>query len=129
MRPGDGPDWLVGGSYLVVRRIAMTVETWDRTSLTEQEQVIGRHKRSGAPLGALEERASFDPAALPAGSHVRAAHPDSNDGARMLRRGYSFVDGSDGLGRLDAGLFFLAFQRDPRTSFVPVQQRLAREDR
>ena len=30
----------------------------------------------------------------------------------MLRRGYNFTDGTDGLGRLDAGLFFLAFVRD-----------------
>ena len=43
-------------------------------------------------------------------------------GARLLRRGYNFVDGSDGLGRLNAGLFFIAYQRDPRTAFVPVQR-------
>jgi deferrochelatase/peroxidase EfeB len=46
----------------------------------------------------------------------------------MLRRGYNFVDGSDGLGRLDAGLFFMAYQRDPQRQFVPVQTRLARHD-
>ena len=128
VRPGDGPDWMVGGTYLVARRIAMTIETWDRTSLSEQEQVIGRHKATGAPLRRLRERDPVDVEALPVGSHVREAHPDSNGGATMLRRGYSFVDGSDGLGHLDAGLMFLAFVRDPRTSFVPVQQRLARLD-
>ena len=46
----------------------------------------------------------------------------------MLRRGFNFVDGSDGLGHLDAGLFFLAYQRDPRRAFVPVQTALARND-
>jgi deferrochelatase/peroxidase EfeB len=46
----------------------------------------------------------------------------------MLRRGYSFVDGSDGLGRLEAGLFFIAFVRDPGTQFVPLQDTLARRD-
>jgi deferrochelatase/peroxidase EfeB len=56
------------------------------------------------------------------------AHPDNNSGARLLRRGYNFVDGSDGLGRLDAGLFFMAYQRDPRNQFVPVQRALARGD-
>jgi deferrochelatase/peroxidase EfeB len=65
---------------------------------------------------------------LPANAHVRLAHPSGNDGARLLRRGYSFVDGSDGLGRLDAGLFFLAFQRDPRRQFVPIRRRLAAAD-
>jgi deferrochelatase/peroxidase EfeB len=107
----------------------MTIETWDRTSLAEQEQLIGRHKDTGAPLGAQRERDELVPSALPEGAHVREAHPSMNGGATMLRRGYSFVDGSDGLGHLDAGLFFLAFQRDPRTAFVPVQQRLSRLDR
>ena len=46
----------------------------------------------------------------------------------MLRRGYNFIDGNDGLGRLDAGLFFLAFVRDPRTAFIPIQDALARTD-
>ncbi|MGW4569030.1 cupredoxin domain-containing protein [Streptomyces sp. NPDC004561] len=44
------------------------------------------------------------------------------------RRGYSFTDGTDGLGRLDAGLFFLAYQRDVREGFIPLQRRLAAHD-
>lgn len=58
-------------------------------------------------------------------SHVRLAHPDSNKGAKLLRRGYNFVEGSDGLGQLSAGLFFLAYQRDPEKQFVRVQRSLA----
>nr|WP_233149689.1 Dyp-type peroxidase domain-containing protein [Kineosporia sp. A_224] len=65
---------------------------------------------------------------LPPDSHVALAHPDANSGRRILRRGYSFVDGSDGLGRLDAGLFFVAFCRDPRTQYVPLQAKLSRTD-
>jgi deferrochelatase/peroxidase EfeB len=42
----------------------------------------------------------------------------------MLRRGYNFVDGSNRLGRMDAGLFFLAFVFDPRTHFIPIQTRI-----
>jgi hypothetical protein len=61
-------------------------------------------------------------------AHVRLAHPSMNGGAELLRRGYNFVDGSDGLGRLDAGLFFLAYQRDPRRQFIPIQQQLSRSD-
>ena len=49
-------------------------------------------------------------------AHVRLAHPDCNAAPALLRRGYNFVDGSDGLGRLDAGLFFIAYQRDPRNA-------------
>lgn len=136
VQSGDGPDWMTGGSYLVARRIRMTIETWDRASLREQEAVIGRTKREGAPLSGGEEfdrpdfalRGSDGKPVIPATSHVAAAHPDNNNGAVMLRRGYTFVDGNDDLGRLDAGLFFLAYQRDPRTSFIPVQTSLARND-
>ncbi len=135
--PGDGPEWMAGGSYLVTRKIRMTIETWDRTSLGEQEAIIGRAKGTGAPLGQRAEFDRIDLAAvdstgttvIPANSHVRLAHPEINGGAMLLRRGYNFVDGSDGLGRLGAGLFFMAYQRDPRRQFVPIQSRLARNDR
>ena len=133
----DGEAWMDGGSYLVSRRIRMLIEPWDSTPLREQERVFGRQKGSGAPPGLQDE---FDPIDLtsngPDGqplvdpkAHVRLAHPDSNHGARLLRRGYSFVDGTDGLGRLNAGLFFLAYQRDPRTAFVTVQTNLAGKTR
>ena len=128
---GDpGADWLAGGSYVVTRRIRMRVEPWDTSTLAEQEATIGRTKGTGAPLG---QRAEFDPVdftvqagtrpAIPENSHVFLAHP-TNSGTAILRRGYSFVDGSDGLGRLDAGLFFIAYQRDPGTGFVQVQKNL-----
>ncbi|UGQ11674.1 iron uptake transporter deferrochelatase/peroxidase subunit [Yinghuangia sp. ASG 101] len=123
-----GAGWLAGGSYLVARRIRMHIETWDRTSLGEQEDVVGRDKGEGAPYGATREHDDVPLRALPEDSHVRLAHPDSNDGATILRRGYSFVDGSDGLGRLEAGLFFLAYQHDPRRGFIPLQQKLSAHD-
>ncbi|MGW6919536.1 iron uptake transporter deferrochelatase/peroxidase subunit [Kitasatospora sp. NPDC054939] len=126
--PGDGHDWMTGGSYLVARRIRMHIETWDRTPLADQEEIIGRTRAEGAPIGRQREHDAFDPASLPADSHVRLAHPDSNKGATILRRGYSFTDGTDGLGRLDAGLFFLAYQRDVRKGFIPVQTALAARD-
>ncbi|MEJ8656847.1 MULTISPECIES: iron uptake transporter deferrochelatase/peroxidase subunit [Streptomyces] len=124
----DGPAWMADGSYLVARRIRMNIETWDRTSLQEQEDIFGRDKGEGAPVGRAKERDEpFLPAMLPT-AHVRLAHPDTNGGARLLRRGYSFTDGTDGLGRLDAGLFFLAYQRDVEAGFVPVQRSLAASD-
>ncbi|WP_345711158.1 iron uptake transporter deferrochelatase/peroxidase subunit [Kineococcus glutinatus] len=123
-----GERWMTGGTYLVARRIAMHIETWDRTSLAEQEQVVGRTKGEGAPLGGSREHEAFDPATLPTASHVRLAHPSRHGGARMLRRGFNYTDGATGLGRLDAGLFFLAYQRDVRRAFVPVQQALAADD-
>jgi deferrochelatase/peroxidase EfeB len=129
---GDGPAWMVGGSYLVARRIRIHIEVWDRSSLTDQEATIGRTKTEGAPLGATLERDPVDVAAqrsgepvIPVDAHVRLANQDAN-GIHILRRGYSFTDGIDlHTGQLDAGLFFLAYQRDPRRQFVPLQQRLA----
>ncbi|MFG2328209.1 iron uptake transporter deferrochelatase/peroxidase subunit [Streptomyces sp. NPDC048604] len=128
-KAAQGPAaWMDGGSYLVARRIRMNVETWDRTPLQEQEDIFGRDKKEGAPVGrAKEHDEPFLPAMKPE-AHVRLAHPDSNNGATILRRGYSFTDGTDGLGRLETGLFFLAYQRDVRTGFVPVQTSLARAD-
>ena len=39
---GDDTDqpWMRDGTYMVIRRIRMRIESWDRTSLDEQEQVI-----------------------------------------------------------------------------------------
>ncbi|MER5950702.1 iron uptake transporter deferrochelatase/peroxidase subunit [Streptomyces sp. NPDC001904] len=120
--------WMTNGSYLVARRIRMNIETWDRTSLQEQEDVFGRDKGEGAPVGKAKERDEPFLKAMKPTAHVRLAHPDSNHGATILRRGYSFTDGTDGLGRLDAGLFFLAYQKDVRTGFVPVQRALSAHD-
>ncbi|WP_431898340.1 iron uptake transporter deferrochelatase/peroxidase subunit [Nonomuraea sp. bgisy101] len=124
----EGPKALAGGTYLVARRIRMHIETWDRTSLKEQEDIFGRTKGEGAAYGRTREHDPVDLARLPADSHVRLANPGSLGGVRILRRGYSFTDGSDGLGRLDAGLFFLAYQRDPETGFIPIQRALAKTD-
>ena len=115
--------WMDGGSYLVSRRIRMLIEVWDRQNLRDQQDTIGRTKGSGAPMGQTDEFAPVDLGALPPKSHVALAHP-SSAGTAILRRGYSFVDGSDGLGRLDAGLFFLCYQADPATGFVQVQNNL-----
>ena len=133
---GDGPDWLTGGSYLVARRIRMRIEAWDRTSLREQERVIGRHKGSGAPIGSDDEFETLDFQATAANgdplidpdAHVRLASKESLGGIEILRRGYNFTDGSDGFGHLDAGLFFIAFMRNPVTQFIPMQTQLAGND-
>ncbi|MCB1254294.1 MAG: Dyp-type peroxidase, partial [Austwickia sp.] len=43
-------------------------------------------------------------------------------------RGYNYTDGSDGLGRMDAGLFFIAYVRNPLTQYVPMQTKMSRDD-
>ena len=117
-----------GGSSPAPRRIRMHIETWDRTSLQEQEDVFGRDKGEGAPVGKAKEHDEPFLKAMKPDAHVRLAHPDSNNGITILRRGYSFTDGTDGLGRLDAGLFFLAYMRDVRKGFIPLQRKLSAQD-
>ena len=131
-----GGDWMAGGSYLVARRIRMHIEVWDRTPLQEQEEIIGRDKKEGAPLGQAKEFDTLDFAkkgpdgepAIPVHAHVKLAHESQLGGVRILRRGYNFTDGSDGVGHLDAGLFFLAYMRNPGKQFVPMQRALASKD-
>ncbi|MEN2742493.1 iron uptake transporter deferrochelatase/peroxidase subunit [Microbacterium sp. X-17] len=127
-----GAAWLEGGSYLVARRIRMLIEAWDRAQLGDQENTIGRDKAQGAPLSGGTEFTAIDLSAtgpsgaalVPKDAHVRLAHPTMNGGAQLLRRGYNFVDGNDDLGRLDAGLFFLSYQRSPE-QFIRVQTSLS----
>ncbi|NUR72313.1 MAG: Dyp-type peroxidase [Hamadaea sp.] len=126
----DQPAWLRQGSYLVVRRIRMLLDDWDRLTLDAQQKVIGRRKDTGAPLSGGQEttpanygttQADGSPV-IPVNAHIRMAAPAFNNGAAMLRRGWSYADGDR------AGLLFLAYQADPRRGFIPVQQRLAGND-
>jgi deferrochelatase/peroxidase EfeB len=133
----QGPAWLTGGTYLVARRIRMHIEIWDRTSLSEQQAIVGRTKGAGAALGQAGEfdLADYDvkgedgDPVIPLDAHIRLASAHNLAGSRILRRGYNFVDGSDGSGHLNAGLFFIAFMRDPHAQFVPMQSALANTDR
>jgi deferrochelatase/peroxidase EfeB len=130
-----GAEWLAGGSYLVARRFNMHIEIWDRQTLGDQEDFVGRTKDSGAPLSGGTEFTEPD-FSMPGSNgpviakdaHVRLVHPDFNGGARMLRRGYNFVDGSNPIGGLDAGLFFIAYVCDPDTHFIPIQNTMAKAD-
>jgi deferrochelatase/peroxidase EfeB len=142
----EGPAWMQGGSYLVARRIRIALEHWDRSEIDYQEQVVGRHKLSGAPLGG---KAEFDPPdfaatdkdgnpVIPEDAHMRLGAHETNNGALILRRAYSYNDGANVIAErwppwrqgmsYDAGLFFLAYQKDPRTGFVRIFERMAKLD-
>jgi deferrochelatase/peroxidase EfeB len=142
----EGPGWMRGGSYLVVRRIRIALEHWDRMKVEFQEETIGRHKYSGAPLGKTNEFDALDLDAtdkdgnpiIAENAHTRLAAAASNEGAQILRRPYSYNDGVNftaerwppwrqGL-EYDAGLFFLAYQRDPRTGFIKIYDRMSKFD-
>jgi deferrochelatase/peroxidase EfeB len=142
----EGPAWMTGGTYLVFRRIRISLEHWDAASLGEQEHVIGRHKTSGAPLGKSSEFDALDLGArdsrgellIPLDAHVRLTSPEENWGATMLRRSYAYDDGVNGSidhesanqvpQTFDAGLLFACYQRSPLLAFVAIFEKLARND-
>jgi len=130
-------DWMVNGSYLVARKIRMEIESWDTDPLTDQERIFARHKVSGAPVTGGEEFTPVDYSkttdtgelAVDVNAHIRLASPEQNGGIRLLRRGYNYTDGQDpDTGKLAAGLFFIAFQRDPQAQFKVIQTRLGKSD-
>lgn len=142
----EGPAWARGGTYVVARRIRIGLEHWDRSPVSFQEEVVGRHKYSGAPIGKKNE---FEPLELDRTdkdgeliiaetAHVRLAAPESNDGAQIMRRSYSYNDGSNFTAErwppwrqaveFDAGLFFVCYQRDPRTGFIKIFDQMSKLD-
>jgi deferrochelatase/peroxidase EfeB len=130
-------DWMRDGSYLVARKIRMEIEHWDVDSLGDQEKIFGRDKSSGAPLTGGDEFTPLDFAATGADgekviatlAHTRLASPEENRGIRILRRGYNYTDGQDPVtGKLSAGLFFIAYQKDPHTQFKVLQSKLGQFD-
>ncbi|HZH20422.1 MAG TPA: Dyp-type peroxidase [Geodermatophilus sp.] len=131
---GAEPPWAVGGTYQVVRVIRMFVEQWDRASLAEQEDVIGRRKVSGAPLDGRREEDDPDFAGDPDGrttpldAHIRLARPRTADTEhqRLLRRGFSYSRGHDASGLLDQGLAFVSYSRT-LGQFLAVNDRLRGE--
>ena len=128
--------WMTGGTYLVARKIHMLIETWDTDYIGDQHAVFGRTKLEGAPLTGTGEFDTPDFAAtaadgtpvIPVDSHVALAAHENNAGTKILRRGYNFTDGIDSVGRLDAGLMFISYQKDPQ-QFIALQQKLGAMDR
>ncbi len=142
----EGLPWMHGGSYQVARRIRISLEHWDRTPVSFQEEVIGRRKYSGAPIGKHSEmeplglgRADQDGNPIISDTaHVRLGAASVNEGAQILRRAYSYNDGLSFTAErwppwrqgmmYDAGLFFIAYQRDPRSGFSKIYENMAKMD-
>ncbi|MDU0968653.1 MAG: Dyp-type peroxidase [Actinomycetaceae bacterium] len=136
IQPGDDAgDVFAGGSYFCFRKIKQLMQAWDELSLERQERIVGRAKDTGAPLSGGTEftppdffaHAHSGALAIRKDSHVYVTHPDHNLGARMLRRGYNYIEGLDEFGQLNGGLFFIAFVRKPSRNFTPILKRMARD--
>ena len=118
---------------MVARAIRMHVEFWDRVGMLEQEQMIGRDRVTGAPLGGTDEfedpryrprsrRATGSRSTRISGWPTRASRTTADQ--RILRRGYNYHRGIDEAGNLDQGLMFVAFNQDPARQFATIQKRL-----
>jgi len=129
------PSWATDGTYVVVRAIRQHVEFWDRVGMLEQEQMIGRYRVSGAPLGGTTEYENpdypTDPKGkrIPLNAHIRLANPRTPATAdqRILRRPYNYNRGFDEAGDQDQGMLFVAFNQDPPRQFETIQRRLESE--
>jgi deferrochelatase/peroxidase EfeB len=129
------PVWTADGTYQVVRAIRMHVEFWDRVGLHEQEEMIGRKRDTGAPLGGKGEfenpRFDLDPKGerIALDAHIRLANPREprTIDQRILRRAWNYSEGFDADGQLDVGLLFVAFNQDIQRQFVAIQERLGEE--
>lgn len=128
-------DWLNGGTTMVVRRIAMLLDKWDRLDRAGREAAVGRRLSDGAPLTGVREhdRPDFE-ARTPIGfpliaefAHIRRARPGP-DSEQVFRRGYNYELGPGPAGISDAGLIFTSFQADLEKQFLPIQRRLAELD-
>lgn len=124
-------DWLAGGTGVVVRRIHMDLEGWDRLDRQGREQSVGRDLAVGAPLTGRHEQDEPDLDAVTGlgfpviadFSHLRRARP-ADPRQRIFRRSYNY-DGAPPAGEVsDSGQIFVSFQADVDAQFVPIQRRL-----
>ncbi|WP_110204935.1 Dyp-type peroxidase [Nocardioides daejeonensis] len=126
-----------GGTTLVVRRIRMTLDTWEELTREEMEASIGRDLASGAPLTGGDELSDIDPEARTEGrwtiardAHALRSHPSRNGGARIHRIGANWTEtvptatGS----RVESGLLFSSYQADVDRQFTRIQQSLDESD-
>ncbi len=123
--------WLAGGTSLVIRRIRMDLDRWDRLDRVGREQSVGRALDTGAPLTGTLEHDEPDFAAttaigfpvIPEFSHLRRARSD-NPAERIVRRGWNYDEAPTGESISDSGLIFPSYQADVDRQFVPIQRRL-----
>lgn len=130
---GDSlPDWMRGGTTLVLRDIEMNLDTWDEADRPAREFAIGRTVGTGAPTSGSSEFDEPDFTAvdkrgltkISSASHVARSREGLGAETQIFRRPYNYGDGANG----KAGLLFASFQADIGRQFLPIQRRLAEVD-
>jgi dye decolorizing peroxidase len=125
----EGPEWAIGGTQLVLRRIKMNLDTWDRLSTNQKEGVIGRKLSNGAPLTGENERdlPNLDAVdengikIIPPYAHIRKAAGKPEQ--QFFRRPFNYeVPG------VEAGLLWTAYCANIEKQYVPIQQTLDEGD-
>ena len=142
----EGPQWLQGGTYMVIRPIRISLEHWDDMKIAFQEETMGRHKVTGAPIGKRREKEALaldrvDKDGNPVTaefSHAAMSAPEMNGGAEIYRRAYNYDNGIARFAErwppwrqlmtFDAGLLFQCYQRDPRSGFIKIFAKMAQFD-
>lgn len=131
----DDGTWMTGGTAMILRRIAMNMDTWDKVDRIARENAIGRRLKDGGPLtgGGEFDAPDFDARdelgfhIIDTASHMRRARP-VEPGERIYRRGYNYDEAMTPSGSSDTGLLFIAYQADIEKQYIPIQQRLAEAD-
>lgn len=126
----DADGWLAGGTGMVIRRIRMDLDKWDRLDRSGRDASVGRTLANGAPLTGADEfdEPDFDAKTaigfpvIPQFAHIRRARGDGAE--RIFRRAYNYDERPVGAEVSDSGLVFVSFQADIERQFIPMQRRL-----
>jgi dye decolorizing peroxidase len=101
---------LKDGTTMVVRRIRIAVQAWDKLSTNNKGIALGRSLDNGARVES--------PSAT---SHVTGAFTSGATG--IMRRGFNYDDNYLADGTRDAGLIFISFQESLKR-YLDIQARL-----
>lgn len=129
--PGERHPWFKGGASVAIRRIRMELDSWERMKPADQELVIGRSRRNGAPLTGRQEKDAADFNAknaegdfvIPVDAHMRRASFEE----KIYRRPFNYDDGITASGSHDLGQLFVTYQAELQQYFQ-IQSSLAELD-
>lgn len=152
VNPGEPEEWaeqvwidsdqlyLKNSSIMVLRRIALELDSWEKLDAMARGRVIGRDIHTGAPLsGGTSEFDEEDMDAkdengeylIDRNSHLALAREQDglpNDALR--RRAYAYDDALDPSveSSTNSGLVWISFQKNPDKQFTAIQKRLDKSD-